>query len=94
LLGFSTVPSWLALTLPGVLLVISVMVQRWGVLGWGSAILTSVIFFFGLWAAQIGHAQAVFILVYPLVLTILLYWVRWWAVRPPRVWADQISLKG
>jgi hypothetical protein len=93
LLGFPTVPGWLALTLPGVLLVVSVMVQRWGVLGWGSAILVSAGLFFGLWAAQIGHAQAVFILIYPLILTILLYWVRWWAVRPPRVWADQISLR-
>jgi hypothetical protein len=90
LLGFPTVPSWLVLTLPGVILVVSVMVQRWGALGFASAILVVVGLFFGLWSAQLGRAQSVFVLLYPLLLTILLYWVRWWAVRPPRVWADQI----
>ncbi len=27
----------------------------------------------------------------PFILFILLYWVRWWAVRPPRPWLDQFS---
>jgi len=22
---------------------------------------------------------------------VLLYWVRWWAARPARLWADQLS---
>jgi len=32
--------------------------------------------------------------VLPPVLTVLgLYWMRWWAVRPPRLWADQLGLE-
>ena len=27
---------------------------------------------------------------YPFLLLIGLYWVRWWIVRPPRTWADQL----
>jgi hypothetical protein len=23
-----------------------------------------------------------------------LYWVRWWVVRPARLWAEQISVAG
>lgn len=94
LLGFPTIPSWLVLTLPGVLLVISVMVQRWGLLGIGSAILVTAGIYFGLWGAQQSGIASVFILLYPLVLTLLLYWVRWWAVRPPRMWADEILIRG
>ena len=31
--------------------------------------------------------------VVPPVLTVLgLYWMRWWVVRPPRIWADQFGL--
>jgi hypothetical protein len=93
LLGFPTLPAWLVLTLPGVVLVVTVMVQRWGVLGLGSAVLVTLGIFLGLWAAQLNGLQSAFILLYPLLLTLLLYWVRWWAVSPPRVWADEIALR-
>jgi uncharacterized integral membrane protein len=94
LLGFPTIPAWLVLTLPGVLLVLSVMVQRWRLLGLGGAILVLAGIFFSLWAAQLSGMASAFILLYPLVLTILLYWVRWWAIRPARMWADEIALRG
>jgi len=30
----------------------------------------------------------------PPVLTMLgLYWMRWWAIRPPRLWADQFGAR-
>ena len=93
LLGFPTIPAWLVLTLPAVLLVISVMTQRWGLLGIVSAIVVTAGIFFGLWSAQLNGINSVFILLYPLILTLLLYWVRWWAVRPPRMWADEIALR-
>jgi hypothetical protein len=94
LLGFPTIPAWLVLTLPGVLLVISVMVQRWGLLGIGGAIIVTAGLFFGLWGAQVSGITSIFIFLYPLILTLLLYWVRWWAIRPPRLWADEILLRG
>jgi hypothetical protein len=29
----------------------------------------------------------------PLLATLGLYWMRWWAIRPPRIWADQIGAR-
>lgn len=94
LLGVPFLPGWLVFTLPGVLLVVSVMMQRWGLLGMIGATLVMAGLFFGLWGAQLGGLTSAFILLYPLVLALLLYWVRWWAVRPPRMWADEIALRG
>ncbi len=94
LFGIPYTPAWLAFTLPGVLLVASVMTQRWGILGLVTAIIVMAGIFLGLWAAQLNGLTSVFILFYPLSLTLLLYWVRWGAVRPPRLWADEIKLRG
>jgi hypothetical protein len=94
LLGFPYTPVWLVFTLPGVLLVVSVMSQRWGLLGFTGAFTVLIILFFGLWFAQLNGLISVFILFYPLFLVLLLYWVRWGAVRPPRLWADEIKLRG
>lgn len=94
LLGMPYVPAWLAFTLPGVLLVASVMIQRWGLLGLVSSIIVLVGLFIGLWVAQLFGVTSVFILFYPITLILLLYWVRWGAVRPPRLWADEIRLRG
>ena len=27
----------------------------------------------------------------PVLIVVGLYWMRWWAVRPPRIWADQFG---
>ena len=29
----------------------------------------------------------------PILITLGLYWMRWWAVRPPRIWADQFGAR-
>jgi len=94
LMGVPYMPIWLVFTLPGVLLVIAVMSQRWGLLGYISAFIVLVVLFFGLWFAQFNGIISVFILFYPLFMVLLLYWVRWGAVRPPRLWADEIKLRG
>jgi hypothetical protein len=94
LLGFPYLPAWLAFTLPGLLLAVATMGRRWGPFGLGSAALVLVLAFLGLWAAQWQGLIPVFLLVYPFLLTLVLYWVRWSAIRPPRLWADEISLRG
>lgn len=30
-------------------------------------------------------------LLFPIGLVVALYWVKWWAVRPPRVWLDELK---
>ena len=94
LLGIPYFPNWLVFTLPGVLLVVTAMIQRWKLLGYGSSIIVLGGVFLGLWSAYINGIPSVFLLFYPFVLTLLLYWVRWGAVRQPRLWADEIMLRG
>jgi hypothetical protein len=91
LLGLPFAPAWLALSLPVLLLVLSIMEQRWGAFGRWSAVALFTAIFFGLWAALQGSVGSVFVLFFPAMLIFLLYWVRWWAIRPPRLWADIIS---
>lgn len=93
LLGVSFLPAWLFFTLPGLLLAVATMGQRWGAFGLVSGGLVLTIFFLGLWAARAQNATAIFLLVYPLGLTLVLYWVRWAVIRPPRLWADEIALR-
>lgn len=94
LLGMPFMPAWLVLSLPALLLVLSIMEQRWGSFGrWSAAGLFAVVFL-GLWAALRANFGSGFVFFFPLLLIFLLYWVRWWAVRPPRLWADVISEMG
>jgi hypothetical protein len=94
LLGMPFVPIWLVLTFPALLLVLATMEQRWGTFGRWSAVALLCMAFFGLWVAFRDNIGSVFVLFYPAGLILLLYWVRWWAVRPPRLWADIISDMG
>jgi hypothetical protein len=91
LLGVQFMPAWLFFTLPGLLLAVLTMGQRWGVFGLVSGGLVLTVFFLGLWAARMQNLTAIFLLVYPLGLVLVLYWVRWAVIRSPRLWADEIS---
>ncbi len=88
-MGFS--PAWTAFSLPAVILVFSVVGQRWGVLGRLAAFLLGLGLLAGLWAAHFAGLDSTFLFAYPFAMTLLLYWVRWWATRPPRLWMDMIS---
>jgi hypothetical protein len=91
LLGIPFSPMWLVLLLPALLAVLSVMDQHWGAIGRWSAILLFLVVFFGLWVALLSGENSAFVLLFPALLVFLLYWVRWWAIRAPRLWADMIS---
>jgi len=93
LLGMPFTTSMLVFSLPGVFLVVSVMTQRWGGFGFGSAIILLAGLFLGVWAIQLQGNTPILILFYPLILTLLLYSVRWGAVRPQRLWADEFGRK-
>ncbi len=81
LLGRNFSPIHLTFTLPAILLVVSVMDQRWGILGRILSILILLAAFAGMWAAALNGLIAIFLLVFPILLAIMLYWVRWWAIR-------------
>lgn len=89
--GMGFTPAWTAFTLPAVILVFSIMGQRWGLLGRLAAFLVELAILVGLWAAHFAGFDSVFLFAYPFAMTLLLYWVRWWATRPPRLWMDMLS---
>ncbi len=83
-------PERLFLFLPASLLIVSVMDQRWGAWGRFAALVVFSLIFAALWAQSFFNSSLAFLWLSPLML-ILLYWVRWWAARPARLWADQLS---
>lgn len=94
LLGVPFSPQWLVLSLPALLVVLSIMDQRWGPFGRWSAVALFLVVFFGLWRAFLVNDNTSFIFLFPMMLVFLLYWVRWWAVSAPRLWADVIAEVG
>jgi hypothetical protein len=67
--------------------------RRWGVSG-----IAILIVFFGFWLLTKGLSitgssttlNDVLLLLLPGLLVIGLYWMRWWAVYPPRTWRDML----
>ena len=63
------------------------------------SVASMLVLFFGIWALFINtlvtvngqpqQSPALF-LPLPAYLLVTLYWVRWWAIRPPGVWFDMI----
>jgi hypothetical protein len=89
LLGLPVRPfSYMLMLLP-LVLIASVMRERWG--RWGSWVSIAVLMlvFAGVWLLAWIGSLSLFAL--PLFLLALLYWMRWWALHPPRVWLDAIS---
>jgi hypothetical protein len=61
------------------------------------------LFFFGLpWLLFIRgvpqglglRADEILFLFWPVLAVIGLYWVRWWVIRPPRTWLDNLQRQG
>ncbi|MEI6288875.1 MAG: hypothetical protein WCP19_00455 [Chloroflexota bacterium] len=93
LMGFSYLPAWAVFSLPAVLLIFSVMIQRWRLPGLIGALTVGLVLTGGLWYALVFRHNSIFILFYPVLLTLLLYWIRWGAVRPPKLWVDEINAR-
>lgn len=79
-------------------LILNVMSGRWERFGNSFALAFMILYFAIPWLVflqvvpRFGHkAQEVLFLLLPAVTVIGLYWVRWWVLRPPRLWADQVG---
>lgn len=86
-------PQRLVLFLPPALLVVSVMEQRWGAWGRWTALGIFSLLFWGLWLNAFFAPSSAHLWLSPLMIA-LLYWVRWWATQPPRLWIDQLAALG
>jgi len=98
-IGIQTDPGNFIILLPAVTLVFAVWEERWrrggNVLTWTSMVLL----FIGVWVlflktvengAQPQQSPVMFLPI-PAFLMITLYWIRWWAVKPPSVWFDWVN---
>jgi hypothetical protein len=83
--------NYIAMLMP-VILIFHIMDERWGALGRFTLIAFMLILFILPWTialANPGDENALFF-VLPLLITPALYWIRWWAVRPPRTVLDTL----
>jgi len=98
LLGFRTEFENLAVLIIPLALVFAIVHDRWTRLG---SVLTFLLLFIALlvpWALYLFSipilatiSQEVIYLFLPVFTVLGLYWIRWWAIRPPRVWADALT---
>ncbi len=98
-IGIPTIPANFAGLILPLILISTMLSERWPRGGDWAAVLMCAILFVWQWAifwlditgAQPGM-QLNLIIPLPLVLLIGLYWVRWWAIKPRRLLAQELNL--
>jgi len=100
LMGFAIFPTNHTVLLPAFILVLSLAWERWKN---RRVVITSLllafvlVFFYGLYYQSLYTSLRLYAdllkILPPLLITLALYWMRWWAVRPPRIWADQLGTR-
>ena len=99
LLGIPVIPKDYVLLFFPFILFLTILAERWSRPGlWGVAGLVLLAAFFGLWfifsgpfiAGSTSALTGVHALVFPVLLVVGLYWMRWWAVNPPRTWSESL----
>lgn len=95
LLGFRTEMEHLAVLVIPLAFIFAVVHERWQRFGGALTILLLLAVFFLPWVIyflvrpRFGQtADEILFLFLPLFTVVGLYWIRWWAIRPLRLWAD------
>jgi len=95
--GLPTHPAVFLTAFPAIIFSIYLWNERWpraGLVLSASAIL---LLFGGIWLIYFARAGSTasaipgLFFAHPLIVGIMLYWVRWWAIRKPNVWFDSYS---
>ncbi len=99
LLGIPVIPQDYVLLFFPLVLFLSILAERWSSPGrWGVAGFVLLAIFFCIWLITAGlfcsgafsALTGVLSLVFPALLVLGLYWMRWWAVHPPRTWSESL----
>jgi hypothetical protein len=100
IMGFAIFPSNHIVLLPAFVLVLALVWERWEkkrVLVSGLLLIVVLSFSFYLYYQAYTSTMYLYTnllrFLPPILATIGLYWMRWWAVRPPRIWADQFGAR-
>jgi len=98
LIGIRTATENYIAMFPALILVLSVIDKRWRRHGGWLVVLNLLGLFVGLWLIFLLTLQyrdqpiqnSILFFPLPVYLIIALYWVRWWAIRPPRLLIDEL----
>jgi hypothetical protein len=95
LLGFRTEMANLAVSVIPLAFIFAVVHDRWYRLGYGLTVLLILAIFIIPWALYFFAVNRFGAIVHDLIFLFLplftligLYWIRWWAIRPPRIFTD------
>jgi len=97
--GIQTDPGNFIVLFPAMILVFSLLDDRWRTFGRLFVILSLLVLFAAIWAIFLSTVQradqpvqsAFMFFPLPAYLLLTLFWVRWWAIEPPTVWFDQLD---
>jgi hypothetical protein len=97
--GIQTDPGYFIVLFPALILVFSLLSDRWRVGGRAFVLVSMLALFAGIWLIFLSTVErgaqplqsAVLFFPLPAYLLVTLYWVRWWAIEPPTVWYDQLD---
>ena len=100
LVGFAIFPSNHVVLIPSLILILSLVWERWTR---NRALMTLFVFSlavfvpFGIYLQTANVYNRLYTdllsVLPPLTAIVGLYWMRWWVIRPPRTWADQIGVR-
>jgi hypothetical protein len=100
LLGFAMFPVNYAVMAPAIILIIALVWERWiQQRVWISLLLLLALFtssyalYFQTLVTPLRIYSDLLKVLPPLIATLGLYWMRWWALRAPRLWADQFGVR-
>ncbi len=96
LIGFRTELSNLVVLFPCLALIFAATSDRWRMGTWLTSLLLTIVLLVP-WAFYVHwspindeHFYNYLFLFYPAFTIVGLYWTRWWFIRPPRTWLDQV----
>lgn len=98
LIGIRTATANFVAMFPALIMVFAYWEKRWGRFGRIGVILAMLILFIGLWWLFINTLQqeaqpiqhSIMFFPYPLFVFICMYWIRWWAIRPRKLFIDRL----
>ncbi|NMC79819.1 MAG: DUF2029 domain-containing protein [Chloroflexi bacterium] len=96
-IGIPTDPGNFIILLPALALIFALWQERWERVGSIFAVLSMLVLLAGLWGIFLATVEygdqpqqsPIMFIPLPAFLLIMLYWVRWWAFKFPKVWFDQ-----
>jgi hypothetical protein len=97
--GIQNDPGNYVVLLPVLPMIFRAWEDRWRRVGRVLTIVSLLGLLVGIWWVFVGTLEItyqpvqspVMIFVLPGILLVLLYWTRWWAIQPPRVWGDVLA---